>query len=201
MAHTPRQFGKPAPLHAMIERGVEFFDVIKDTEIDEVLEHSKRVNKIAITAAHLAAEKLRLEGDTVAQQLVYAAYLGIGDITAGTLTQVGEADKTEALLTSERTHHTLLLASKTLRSYAFDQMTRQYRREGTGFSLEEDGLVLQPGLRIPEKHRGLGCPYAQGNAEKAAYFNECTDTIVRTYTEASRRHMPKNLTQQILRRH
>jgi len=199
MTHTPRTFGKPMPLKPLMERGVEFFDAINATDIDTVLKRSKRISNIALTASSIAAENLQLEGDSAPKQLVFAAYLGIGDITARAVADTSP-DEAERLLTSEQTHQTLLFASKTLRSYVFDKLAKNYRRQNTGFALNENGLLIQEGFPITEASIGKGCPYAMGNQAKADYFNACTDAIVNTYTQAYRQDMPRNIVDQLTRR-
>lgn len=199
MSTIQRSFGKPAPLHIMMERGEEFFDAVNQTDPGEILERSRRISRIALTAATIAGEKTQHAGDGISKQLVYAAYIGIQDIADRVITDTSP-DEAEALLTSNTTHQTLLLASKSLKSYAFDTMTKHFNQRGEGFELADDGLILQPGLEFSAKQTGRGCPYAMGNPKKAAYFNQCTDTIVKTYTQAYRQGMPKNLASQIFRR-
>lgn len=199
MAHTVRNFGRPAPLHALMQRGEEFFDAINSTDIDSVLVRSKRIGRIALTAAAMAGEKLQLEGDTDGKQLVFAAYLGIGDITARAVADTSPVRARE-LLTTPQTHRTLLLASKALKSYAFDRMAKQYRHDGSGFDLNDQGLTFQNGLTVHNNEAGKGCPYALGDPRRAAYFTLCADNIVHTYTEAYERNMPANLIDQILHR-
>lgn len=193
-----RTFGRPLPLAVSMERGKRFFDALTDDiEIDQVLARSKRISKIAYTAATLAGEQLISEGDGDSKKLVYAAYVSLGDITHRTVIEHG-SDAAEELLTSNQTHQTLLFASKSLRSHIFDDMTIKYRKAGTHFELNDDGLILQPNYSIPEKDKGKGCPYALGNSQKADYFNQCSDRIVKTYTQAYRQDMPKNITEQLL---
>lgn len=198
MPAAQRSFGKPAPLHVTMERGRVFFDAINQTDPSEVLERSRRISRIAFTAATIAGEKTQHVGDDVSKQLVYAAYIGIGSIANRVITDTNP-DEAESLLTSNITHQTLLRASKLLESYAFDTMTTHFNQRGEGFELTENGLILQPGLEFSTKQLGNGCPYAMGNPEKAAYFNRCTDTIVKTYTQAYRQDMPKNLVSQVLK--
>ena len=199
MAHTSRTFGKTMPLKPLMERGVEFFYSINATDVDIVLERSKRISNVALTASSIAAEKLQLEGDSSAKQLVFAAYLGIGDITGRAVADTSP-DEAERLLTSDQTHQTLLFASKTLRSHVFDRMTKNYRKQSAGFALNESGLVIQDGFHIAAADVGKGCPFAMGNQNKAAYFNACTDAIVHTYTQAYRQNMPRNIVDQLIRR-
>jgi hypothetical protein len=105
--------------------------------------------------------------------------------------------RSEHLLTSEQTHQTLLFASKTLRSHVFDKRAKNYRRQNTGFTLNENGLLVQDGFPLTKADMGKGCPFAMGNQAKADYFNACTDTIVRTYTQAYRQNMPRNIVEQL----
>lgn len=177
-----------------MERGEAFFDAINTTSVDEILERSKRVNKIAATAAVLAGEKLQLEGDGDTKRLVFAAYLAIDDISTRVVEDNGIA-AAESILTDERTYQTLLDKSATLSSSGFDKVTKQFKSQGAYLAVKDGALVAQENVVMSTSMKSKGCPYAQGNPKRMGYFVECTDHAVRTYLEAYKRDMPRNLAQ------
>lgn len=199
MSDVRRVFGKPAPLQQLMQRGEIFFDELANVNTADILIRAKRVSNIANTAATVVGEQLQLEGDHVAKQLVRAAFMGIGDITSR-ITLDTSPDNAQRLLTSPTTHATLLQASSQLKSYSLDTYTRQFKRDGSIFTVTDDGIVFDEQLVIEKSDRGSGCPYAMGNAKKANYFNACTDRIVGLYTEAYRQNLPENLFSHLARR-
>lgn len=186
----PRMFGQKPSLPAMMRRGEEFFNSL-DTAQDEILERSRHLGKIASVAATVAGQRTQHEGDVEAKQLVYAAYLSIGRITDRVVQQIG-TDNAEAVLTSHETHATFLNSSKALRSVSFDDVAKQYQRSDSWYKLGNEGLTLQEDIQFPANYLGVGCPYAFGNPDKAIYFSQQTDTIVKTYVEAHRQNMPRS---------
>lgn len=192
MAIVPRSFGEPPHLSAAMERGHTFFEAINNQPIDYVLDRSKRISRIALTAAAIAGETLQLAGDGDSKRLIYAAYLSIGDIVERIAIDASP-DIAEKILTSPTTHETILYASRTFKSKVLDDMSMQFKSQGAWFTSCEEGLLLRDDIVIPDNHLGKGCPYAMGNSDKSKFFTECSDNIVRTYTEAHRRNMPKNL--------
>lgn len=197
MASTTRAFGKPAPLRAMMQRGMEFFDEANNIDADTILTRAKRIDKIAATIGQIAGENLQLEGEWAAKRLLYTTSLGLGDIAARAVLETSP-DEAENLLTSEQTHDTLLFVSGKFTSYTFDDLAKSYKERGAGYILRENGLHLKENPDV-ELEIGKGCPYALGNPRFEAIFNDCSDTIVRTYTQAYRQNMPTNLRQQIFR--
>lgn len=187
---TQRTFGKPPSLAEMMSRGKMFFDSILDTDPQDVIDRSRHMGKLANSAANLAGERLQLEGDLDAKRLVRAAYLNIGDIALTLIKRHGE-DSAESILTSSKSHRSLLLASNTLTSLGMDTVGREFSSRGDHFDVDEDGITFIT-KGIPRTLNGKGCPYAHGNESKAQYFTNATDHIAKTYIQASRQSLPLN---------
>lgn len=196
-----RSFGQTAPLRPLMSRGEAYFNTINDIDLALVLQRAKRISKIAAAATQITGETLQL-ADSQIEGFIYSAYRNIDDITARIIPEIGH-EEAESLLTSDQTHQTLLLVSKSLKAAQLDRMAKDYRRQGTGFSFTDNGLVLHEDFPLPEGKAAKdikGCPYTQGNPDKAALFTQSTDNIVRTYTQAYRQGMPANLIAQTFNR-
>lgn len=197
MTLAERDFGQSASIQFLIESGEEYFNAINQIDIAEVLTRARRISKIARAATQLTGERLK-SADSQPEGLISDAYKNIADITARILPEL-EPDFAEELLTSGQTHQTLLLISKSLTARQMNRFTKNFRKHGTGLLLADAGLVLHPDYELPKKDKEIGCPFAKGNSEKSALFIESTDNIVRTYTQAYRQGMPKNLIDQLTR--